>query len=122
MQLREAAGYTLAALHILFIWSLVAVPFFTGRPWILLTIILFELSLLYSWRLFEDRCPITIIESSLLGDAAPPRVRAGQVNFFNYQFESRFGEKLTTRIQAWRSYTVIALCAYRLASNYAGAL
>jgi hypothetical protein len=122
MQLREVAGYTLAALHILFIWGLVAVPFFTRVTWIMMAIIVFELSLLYSWRLFEDRCPITIIEGSLLGDAAPPRVRAGKVNFFNYQFEARFGEELTSRIQAWRSYTVIGLCAYRLISNYAGAL
>lgn len=96
--------------------------FLTSRSWILILIILFELSLLYSWRIFEDKCPITMIEGSLLGDAAPPRVRTGNVNFFNYQFEARFGEETTSRIQAWRSYTVIGLCAYRLASNYAGAI
>jgi hypothetical protein len=113
MRVKQLFGYILAGLHSIFSWSLVIIAIVTSNFAILISLIAIEILTVISWRLFDNKCPLTILESKFL-DGVDPKVQSGKISFFNYHLSRYFSESSISTAQVVRPYTTILISGAKL--------
>lgn len=113
MKLKQLIGYLLAGLHSLFSWGLVITAIVTSNFAILISVFVIEVLTVVSWRIFDNKCPLTMLESHFLDDV-DPNVKAGKISFFNYHLTRYFSDSAISTAQVVRPYTTMLISGMKL--------
>jgi hypothetical protein len=114
MNYKQAFGYIIAGIHAFAAVFLIIIPFLTSNITILIVIILIELITLLSWRLFNDKCIISIIESNLFDNTINSTVKSGDMTLFIHKLTYIFGEPIMKLVQVIRPYCMMCICALKI--------
>lgn len=114
MNAKQMVGYVIAGVHAFFAVFLLILPFLTSNITILVGVFAIELIALISWRIFNDKCIISIIESNLFNDSIDATVKSGNMTLFIHKLSYIFGEPVMKLVQVVRPYCMMCICALKI--------
>jgi hypothetical protein len=113
MPMQHWLGYILAGIHSVISLILLITPFVTQNIILLGSIFLIDLLTIISWRFFNDRCFLSIVEANFL-DGVDNRVKNGKISYFNHKLAGIFGSSIAETLQRVRPYVMMCVCGGKI--------